>query len=136
MTEQPQESSEKKIFIDEDWKSKVEAEREQAAHPSEAEPAAEKVAEPEDAPLPPPTLTLLATTLGMQAMGALGVMPDPATGKVQARLNQARHIIDMLQMLQDKTAGNRTAEETQVLEHLLHELRMGYVAMAQQGPKA
>lgn len=144
MPEQPHEPSDKKIHIDEDWKSKVGAEREQAAHEptpetepaSEAKPTPETAAEPPVAPLPPPTLTLLATTLGMQAMAALGLMPDPATGKPQARLSYARHLIDLLQMLQDKTAGNRTSEESDVLEHLLHELRMGYVAMSQHGPVA
>jgi len=133
MTEQPHESPEKKIYIDEDWKSKVQAEKEQA----KAEPpdrATAKADEIPDGPLPPPSLALLATTLGMQAMAALGLVPDPLTGKTEVRLNQSRHLIDMIQMLQDKTAGNRTPEETSVLDHLLHELRMGYVAVSQQTP--
>jgi hypothetical protein len=129
MTDQSHEQPEKKIFIDEDWKSRVQAEKEQAEHERSAPHP------PEDAsrgPLPPPTLTLLATTLGMQAMVAMGLVPDPASGKTQLQLNQARHLIDTIQLLQDKTQGNRTPDETSVLERLLHDLRMGYVAVAEQ----
>jgi hypothetical protein len=46
----------------------------------------------------------------------------------QARdLEMARHNIDLLELLQDKTKGNRTPEEDQLLEHLLFQLRMTYV---------
>jgi hypothetical protein len=123
----------KKIYIDEDWKSKVQAEKEQAEHQQQAPPPPE---EPAEGSLPAPTLTMLATTLGLQAMAALGLVPDPISGKTEAHLDQARHLIDMLQMLQDKTAGNRTPEETKVLDSLLHELRMGFVAVSQQQPSS
>lgn len=137
MTDQPHETPEKKIYIDEDWKSKVEAERQEAQkrHAEDMSRAPQAASQPEaspDAPFPPPSLAILATTLGMQAMSAMGLIPDPVSGKTEAHLNQARHLIDMVQMLQDKTAGNRTDEETAVLDGLLHELRMGYVAVAQQ----
>lgn len=42
-------------------------------------------------------------------------------------LELARHNIDLLELLQDKTKGNRTPEEDQLLEHLLFQLRMTYV---------
>jgi hypothetical protein len=42
-------------------------------------------------------------------------------------LEMARHNIDLLELLQDKTKGNRTPEEDQLLEHLLFQLRMTYV---------
>ncbi len=63
----------------------------------------------------------------MQAMMGLGLMPNPATGKPEVDLDQTRHFIDTLAMLQEKTKGNRTPEETAVLENLLHQLRMAYV---------
>ncbi len=146
MTDQTDQPSEKKIFIDEDWKSRVQAEKEQAEeeqaakeqpqHESTDAASTPPSADIPDSPLPPPSLAMLATTLGMQAMAALGVAPDPLTGKTEARLNQARHLIDMIQMLQEKTQGNRTPEETTILDSLLHELRMGYVAVAQHTPPA
>ena len=119
-------ATEKKIIIDEDWKAKVEAEREAAKQePPTAPPASEeRSAAP---PLPPASLVFLATTLYYQAIVSLGLAPDPLTGKPKPRLSNARHTIDMLEMLWEKTEGNRTDEESQALEAMLHELRMAYV---------
>ena len=125
--EQPndaQPNPEKEIFVDEGWKARVEAEREKAAAASPASPG-EKQARKH--PLPPASLTLLTTTVGMQAMMGLGLMPNPATGKPEVDLDQARHFIDTLAVLQEKTENNRTPEESTVLEDLLHQLRMAYV---------
>jgi len=47
-------------------------------------------------------------------------------------LNEARHLIDTLAILEEKTAGNRTPEESALLDQLLHELRMGYVTLQQR----
>ncbi len=127
----PNEAPSKKIIVDEDWKSQVEAEKEalrkqsQTAEDSNAAGPAQH-----DPPLPQPTLEFLASTMALQATVALGVAPDPVTGKREVRLNQARHFIDTIEMLYEKTAGNRTAEETALLDHLLHELRLDYVTVA------
>ncbi|NUQ63432.1 MAG: DUF1844 domain-containing protein [Pirellulales bacterium] len=125
----------KKIIIDEDWKSRVQAEKEQIEQKRREQQSEHPTAEPaEMGPLPRPSLSTLVTTLGMQALAALGFAPDPLDGKAEVHLDQARHLIDMLQMLEEKTKGNRTEEETAVLDDLLHELRMGYVARVQQQP--
>jgi hypothetical protein len=141
MSDQP-DPPEKKIIIDEDWKSKVEAEREEAVRTKaskegEDTQAGQKTAEPEagtaeDMPLPPPTLESLVSTLAMQTMVALGLVPDPAGGKTVVHLSHAKHFIDTIAMLEEKTQGNRTSEETAVFDNVLHELRMGYVAIQQQ----
>ena len=70
---------------------------------------------------------MLLTTLATQTLVALGQVPHPASGKPEVHLDEAKHFIDTLEMLEAKTAGNRTAEETQLLDNLLHELRLGYV---------
>lgn len=127
-THDPQSKPAPKIIVDEDWKAQVQAEKERHARQRQATQAATSPGGA-DAPLPPPSLALLATTLGMQAMVALGLVPDPASGKAETHLEQARHFIDLLDVLQQKTEGNRTAEESRMLEDLLHELRMGYVAV-------
>jgi hypothetical protein len=138
MTDQP----EKKLFVDEDWKSKVEAEKEAARHGKSApdsadtsQPSADILDDQPDMPLPPASLTFLLTTLATQAMVALGQMPNPITGKAEVRLNQAKHVIDTLGMLETKTAGNRTPEESGLLDDLLHQLRMAFVYV-QQMPAA
>ncbi len=51
----------------------------------------------------------------------------PATNRPEIHLDEAKHFIDLLEMLDQKTAGNRTPEESQLLEDLLHELRLGFV---------
>jgi hypothetical protein len=136
-------ASEKKIIVDEDWKSRVEAERAATkAKPEPAEPAPQ-TAETKPAPaaekpsardadpaLPPPDLMYIASTMYMQALVALGLVTDPITRKVQVRPNQARHAIDTLEVLRTKTEGNRTAEETEAIDAMLHEMHMVYVAKA------
>ncbi len=77
--------------------------------------------------IPKPTLSLLVSTLAAQAMAALGRIPDPE-GKLIKRLDIAKHHIDMLSVLDEKTKGNRTDEEEAMLSGVLHELRMDYVA--------
>lgn len=67
------------------------------------------------------------TTLGMQAWIALGVLPNPMTDKTEENLNQAKYIIDCLELLETKTKGNLDADEQELLENLLYELHLGFV---------
>jgi len=161
MTDEPK-PEEKKIIVDEDWKSRVEEEKE-ALRQKEAGPgdsgaaqgsgetteqttaggAAEGTAEAaggaaadagageQAIPIPPPTLSFLVSSLYLQGMIALGMLPNPVTNKAEASLDQARHTIDVLAMLQEKTQGNRTPEESDELERILHELRMAFVTLKQ-----
>ena len=120
-----------KIIIDEDWKSQVEAEKAAARH---GEPeatnkptASTPTSDPSEGQLPPATFSFLLTTLATQAMIALGQIPNPITGKAEVRPQQAKHYVDTLAMLEEKTKNNRTAEETMLLTEILHQLRLGYV---------
>ncbi|MBN1503885.1 MAG: DUF1844 domain-containing protein [Candidatus Eisenbacteria bacterium] len=67
-------------------------------------------------------LNLHATT-----MIALGKIVSPLTHKIERNLEQARFTIDLLGMLEAKTAGNRTEEESRALKTVLTELRLNYV---------
>lgn len=126
-------SDEKKIIIDEDWKSKVEAEKEEAAKAKSAPDAAstkEDSSETTDPPMPPASFELLLTTLATEALVALGQVPHPVTGKVQAQRNQAKFLIDTVDVLRQKTAGNLTTSEQQVIDSLLHQMRLVFVQTA------
>lgn len=123
-----------KLIIDEDWKSQVQAEKEALDRQLHDEPHAQ--AKPSAAPLPPATLAVLLTTLATQSLVALGQIPHPVSGKPEVHLDEAKHFIDTLEMLETKTAGNRTVEETQLLDNLLHELRLGYVEMQKHAASA
>jgi hypothetical protein len=122
--------SEKKLYVDEDWKSQVEAEKEAARHAEEAKKPAESGPPPGPrGPLPPANFTFLVSTLYLQGAIALGLLPNPVTKKADVQLDQAKHAIDMLAMLQQKTEGNRTPEESEEVEAALHELRLTFVAV-------
>jgi hypothetical protein len=122
---------EKKLVIDEDWKSQVAAEKEAARHAEEPAKPAEPTSAPRP-PLPPADLTFLIGTLYIQGAMALGLFPNPMTKKAEVQLDQAKHSIDLLAVLQQKTEGNRTPAETGELDAVLHELRMAYVTVQQE----
>ncbi|MCF0234239.1 MAG: DUF1844 domain-containing protein [Thermoguttaceae bacterium] len=86
----------------------------------------------QDYPLPKPSLVMLATTFAQQAMVSMGILPNPMTGKSVFMMNQATHLVDTVDLLIEKTAGNRTDEETKVLNDILHELRMMFVAASNE----
>ena len=129
------ESAEKpKIIVDEDWKAQVQAEKEAAQAPGSA--AGSTSGSPESPPehdMPAASLAFLCTTIATQAMIALGQVPNPITGKIEQRMKQAKHYIDMLAVLEEKTAGNRTPDESALLNEILHQLRMAYVMSQQPG---
>ena len=62
------------------------------------------------------------------AMQQMGKTMNPFTEKIERDLAQARLSIDMLEMLQERTSGNLTGEESRFLSHVLTELRLNYVA--------
>lgn len=63
-----------------------------------------------------------------QGLVLLGEVPNPYTNKKEEDVEAARHTIDILTMLEQKTRGNLTKEEQQLLESVLYELRMKYMA--------
>ena len=65
---------------------------------------------------------------------ALGMVPNPVTEKTEQDLPAAKYTIDLLEMLREKTDGNRTDEETKVLMGLLFDLRMRYVEASKGMP--
>jgi hypothetical protein len=65
----------------------------------------------------------------------LGQIPNPKTGEGEVNLELAKMFIDQLAMIQEKTRGNLTNEETTVLRNALSNLQMAYVEVAQQTPK-
>ncbi len=137
--------------VDESWKEQVERER-RLAESRQAKPGPEPApsttppsspprrdASTTRAPEPPPSaaatdepepsdsaFAVFLSSLSMQAMMALGELPIPGTDQRHEDLEQARYLIDMLGLLQQKTKGNLTLEEGQFLENALYELRLRY----------
>ena len=72
----------------------------------------------------------------MQAQNAalfLGQIPNPQTGKAEVNLEVARMFIDQLAMIQEKTRGNLTSDESTVLKNALASLQMAFVEASQGG---
>ena len=122
---QPDEPEGKKIIVDDDWKSQVEAEKRAMDEKAEAEQTRERAA------LPPASMSLLITQLATQASLGMGDIENPATGKAEPDLELAKHSIDMLEVLDQKTQGNLDAQEKQILDSMLFQLRMRYVSLTQ-----
>jgi len=116
---------EPKIVVDADWKAQVQAEKEAFSRLAEEE--AEKKGASDRPPLPPASFPILVTTLSTQALFALGHFQDPEKGEIRRDQEQAKHLIDLLQVIEDKTRGNLTPDEQQLLENVLHELRLAFV---------
>ena len=72
-------------------------------------------------------------SLGYQAMIFLGEVPNPMTGKSEKNLRQAKFLIDTLALIKEKTRGNLSPEEDNILVSSLYELQMKYVELAQKG---
>ncbi len=128
-----------KIIIDEDWKTQVEREKEALQRGAEtsvpaAEPQAAPGAQSRAQQLPPPSFTMLVSMLATQAMFALGQLPNPVNNQREVRLDEAKHFVDLLGILQEKTKGNLSADENKLLDDMLYDLRMAFVTIQKQQP--
>ncbi|MCX5657666.1 MAG: DUF1844 domain-containing protein [Candidatus Omnitrophica bacterium] len=106
------EENEKKI--DESWKERAEKEKQEHATGNINN-------------MPEPDFKLFLSSLGMQALIALGELENPVTNKKELELNQAKYLIDIIGVLKDKTRNNLDKDEEGMLENLLYQLRTLYV---------
>ena len=90
-------------------------------------------ADPPDTPSRGPDLQGLFVMFASSALISLGDAADPSTGERHVDLDQARDAIDMLALLRDKTAGNRTEEESRLLEQIMYDLQMRFVQASDAG---
>ena len=123
-----------KIIVDEDWKSRVEREKEELRKQEkslEKKPLEQSNTDQDRRDqIPPASFTVLLSTLATQAMAGLGIFPDPTTGKPTVDRPLAKHFIDTIGMLEVKTKGNLTDDEARQVEDALHQLRMVYLSTA------
>ncbi|SRR2546422_3884124 len=131
---------------------KVTDRRGRAGGAGAAEPAAPRSVEPRPAsprtpradPTDPPGASAAAEPGGPDLQGLfmmiarsalinLGEAADPVTRERRVDLEQAREAIDVLLLLRDKTSGNRTEQESQLLEEIVYDLQMRFVRAAEAG---
>lgn len=116
------------------------------AEPESAAPGDAADADSDPAPLPPSDepsgpsapasdFARIVSSLATTAYSALGLLADPATGGRHRDLAIARQMIDWLGVLELKTRGNLSFEETDLLSRALYELRLAYVEVGRDSTK-
>lgn len=105
--------------VNEGWKDQVEKEK------REAKESQQQYHEP--------TFSIFLSSLGMQAMIALGKLENPVTGKTENNLEQARFLIDTLEIIKEKTKNNLDAKEENLINDYLFNLRMAYIEAKNSG---
>jgi hypothetical protein len=98
----------------------------------DAEMTEEELAEAQD----PASFISFVMSIASNAASALGMMEHPVTHQREVDPELGKHWIDVLGMLQKKTTGNLTLPERNMIEGLLHDLRMQYVALINAPQKA
>jgi hypothetical protein len=78
--------------------------------------------------LPPASFAVLVQLLASQAMMAMGKLKIPGQPELKADLDAAKHFVDLLCILEEKTKGNLTPEEEGMLTSVAHEVRMIFLA--------
>ena len=123
-------NKEKKIIIDEDWKTEARKEKEILAAQEQAEEKKEQTQR--HGPLPKGNLAALISMLATQTVFALGLLQVEGQEEKEPDLELARYNIDMIETLEAKTKGNLSKAEEKALKDTLNELRMGYVKVAER----
>ena len=143
---------ERHLHIDSDWKRQAQEEKERFAREVDQKAAAAGArasgaaampgagAAPGAGPgprarggqrgVPPATFATLVQSLATQAAIFMADQRDPETGQSLRNLDLAKHNIDLLRVLEEKTKGNLSEDEKHLLETVLYELLMAYVAAA------
>lgn len=116
--------------VDEDWKREAHAERakdKEKLAPKEKEKSG-------DAPGGRTPFIDFINALATEALMFLGAVAHPQTGQAVYAPEQAKHTIDILGLLEEKTRGNLTPDEERMLKGVLHEIRLAYVRASQAPP--
>ena len=121
--------------VDESWKEQAEREKKTVDAATQAGQPSATAGKPEVPPadaegLPHARFDLFVSGLAMEALIAMGDMPHPVTRKQATNLPQAKYLIDLLGVLEEKTKGNLVVEEEKLLKDALYQLRMRYLAKA------
>ena len=114
-----------KLHVDSDWKAQAQAEKERLTKKE-----AERPQRPGREEMPPADFRSLVGVLASQAVAGLGGYADEQ-GRVMVDLMGSRFAIDLLAVVEEKTKGNLTPEETKDLKEVLAELRSRFVQIAQ-----
>ena len=119
----------KRVSAQEEEKPKKEkkGKKKKKAQPQETQEAKQEAQQEQSPPLPEVSFATFIYSLSTSALVHLGEIPEPITEKMDKNLPLAKQTIDILGILQEKTKGNLTQEEENLLNNFLYDLRMRYV---------
>ncbi|MHC5110359.1 MAG: DUF1844 domain-containing protein [Planctomycetota bacterium] len=120
------------LYIDSDWKEEAAREKQRLAE-EEAQQQAAQGGEGEGPQVAVTMFLELVNMLAMQAMVGLGGYKGPGGESIPPNPEAARHYIDMLGCLEEKTQGHLTNDEAMILGRVLQDLRMTFVQVAGPG---
>jgi len=129
--------------VDEDWKRRAQAEKEADALKAGDRPAPGPAAPGAAGPAPAagragakpnPHFAAIVENIASQALMFMGAVRDPMTGQTHQDLHQAQTMIEILQMLEEKTKGNLVREEEEMMRQVLDEVRMHFVRLSSPPP--
>ena len=119
-------SEEEKGFVIRDKRGKTEPDPEPVSPEQGAEVQSDENAQSQP-PGPPVTFSSFVFSLGTSALMLMGESLDPQKPSIPVNIPQAKEMIDILSMLEQKTQGNLSSDESAVLGDMLYTLRMKYV---------
>ncbi|MCP4379644.1 MAG: DUF1844 domain-containing protein [bacterium] len=127
-----------KIIVDDDWKKQAQADKQQLADQSKEESTPDPAEGPEgqgpdgeQRQIPQASFITLVSSIATQAMMALGGFKDPGSEKVMVDPELAKHHIDTLKVIGEKTKGNLNEEEAKLLEDASYQVQMLFVQVIQ-----
>lgn len=132
-------SDEEPGFVIRDRRGRSDSSREESPPPSPAEPTPQPSSESHsEAPPsgPPVTFSSFVFSLGTSSLMLMGETLDPHQPAMEVNLPQAKEMIDILSMLEEKTKNNLSTEEASVLRDMLYTLRMKFVSLSPGKGKA
>jgi hypothetical protein len=103
---------------------------EQGAPPEEPDLSGQGDPSEEPGVLPEHTFGTFVLSLATSALVQLGELPDPISGQKEMNLPLARQTIGLIEILEQKTRGNLTADEGHLMQSMLYDLRMKYICAA------
>lgn len=118
----------KKVIIDEDWKTQAQKQKEELKEKVEEKPTDESESQRR---LPPVSFEGLLSIFATQAYYALGLIrpEDEKDQEIEPDFGLAKFNIDMLGVLEAKSKGNLTDDESKMLQGMLGQLRMIFVQL-------
>jgi hypothetical protein len=126
--------NDRRMFSEENREAETQDQEASADSPAEDEAAASSSAEESPAaearqktPLPKINFSTFVVSLNASALMNLGAIEDPTSGQTNKDLAMAKQTIDILCLLEEKTAGNLSTDETSLLKSILYDLRIIYV---------